>query len=390
MLRASGGKMLVAGKTNVVGKTIRDELGLIAGAATTLIFFTVGQDWLSDLSNMAWYATALIWLFAVMIWCAFGVVRHAEALAEILGEPYGTLVLTISVISIEVAVMATIMLGGGPNPTLPRETMFAILMIVMNGMVGLSLLIGAIRHGQQQYNLEGAVAFLAVIAPLSVIALIVPEFTQSTVDPTFTPLQATVFGLLTILLYGGFLAIQTMRHKKFFLDPKDVDGSNTSHQPEDEHHHMEIHSAPYHAVFLFITLLPVVLLAKPLAKLLDYGIEQLGAPIALGGILIAILVLSPEGVAAVQAAARNHMQRAVNLSLGSALATIGLTVPVVLTISVVTGHPLELGLGQVEIILLTLTLFVTQMTFSGVPTNVLLGGVHLVLFLAYIALVFSP
>ncbi len=376
--------------TGVVGKTIRDELALIAGVATTLIFFTVGQDWLYDLSNMAWFATLLVWLFGVMVWCAFGVVRHAEALAELLGEPYGTLVLTISVISIEVAVMATIMLGGGPNPTLPRETMFAILMIVMNGMVGLTLMIGALRYGQQQYNLEGATAFLAVIAPLAVIALIVPEFTQSTADPTFTPQQAIVFGVLTVLLYGSFLLIQTISHRKFFLEPKEANSGGQPQTAFEAPHHVATHSASYHAVLLFITLLPVVLLAKPLAKLLDFGIEQLGAPTALGGILIAILVLAPEGVAAVQAAARNQMQRSVNLSLGSALATIGLTVPVVLTISVFTGLPLELGLGHVEAILLVLTLFVAQMTFSGVPTNVLFGGVHMVLFFAYIALVFSP
>jgi Ca2+:H+ antiporter len=146
----------------------------------------------------------------------------------------------------------------------------------------------------------------------------------------------------------------------------------------------------YHATFLILTLIPVVLLSKPLAKLLDFGIEGMGLPTALGGILIAILILSPEGVAALKAAARNHLQRAVNLSLGSALSTIGLTVPVVLAISAWTGTPLELGLSQLEIVLLATTLFVCQMTFSGRPTNILLGFVHLILFLAYLALVFHP
>jgi Ca2+:H+ antiporter len=325
-----------------------------------------------------------------MVWCAFGVVRHAEALAELLGEPYGTLVQTTAVISMEVAVLATVMLDGGPNPTLARETMFAILMIVLNGLVGMTLAIGAIRHFQQDYNLQGAIAYLAVISTLAVIALVVPAFTQSTASPTFTAPQAVVFGVLTALLYGAFLIIQTTRHRAFFVEPQ---GQRKRAEPRPEpvaHPHGELHSVGYHATFLILTLIPVVLLSKPLAKLLDFGIEGMGLPTALGGILIAILILSPEGVAALKAAARNHLQRAVNLSLGSALSTIGLTVPVVLAISAWTGTPLELGLSQLEIVLLATTLFVCQMTFSGRPTNILLGFVHLILFLAYLALVFHP
>jgi len=180
------------------------ELNLIAGVVTTAVFFTFGDRLLSDLDNLPWFAAMFLWLFGVMVWCAFGVVRHADALAELLGEPYGTLVLTLSVVIIEVTIMATVMLSGDANPTLPRDTMFAILMIVLNGIVGITLVIGALRHGQQYYNLQGAVAFLAVIVPLAVIALVLPEFTQSTTGPTFTPLQATVFGLLTALLYGSF------------------------------------------------------------------------------------------------------------------------------------------------------------------------------------------
>jgi Ca2+:H+ antiporter len=370
---------------------LRAELGLIAGVITVVIFFTVGKAWLDDIGDVPLLIAMFAWLFGVMIWCAFGVVRHADALAELLGEPYGTLILTISVISMEVAILATVMLGGTPNPTLPRETMFAILMIVLNGMVGTVLAIGGLRHVEQEYNLQGAMAFLAVITPLAVIALVVPTFTQSTATPTFTTRQAVIFGALTALLYGAFLAIQTTRHRKFFLQPKRAAKETERAEPAspEPHAHGPIHSAPYHAVLLVATLLPVVLLSKPLAKLLDYGIEQAGLPIALGGVLIAVLILSPEWTAAGQAAARNHLQRAVNLSLGSALSTIGLTVPVVLAISVFTGTPLELGLNNVEIVLLAVTLFVCHMTFSGAPTNILLGFVHLVLFAAYLVLVFT-
>jgi Ca2+:H+ antiporter len=268
--------------------------------------------------------------------------------------------------------------------------MFAILMIVLNGMIGLTLAIGAVRHVQQEYNLQGATAFLAVISALAIIALVVPTFSQSTEAPTFTPAQAAVFGLLTVLLYAAFLVIQTTRHRNFFVEPQGERKRAQSVGEPVPHPHGELHSAGYHTILLIATLLPVVLLSKPLAKLLDFGVERMGLPTALAGIVVAILILAPEGAAALQAAARNQLQRAVNLSLGSALSTIGLTVPVVLAISIWSGSPLELGLPPLEIVLLATTLFLCQMTFSGRPTNILLSLVHLVLFLAYLMLVFHP
>ena len=207
-------------KSSDLSDDLRTERPLLAGAATTLVFFTVGASWTDDLTHLGLTAVLFVWLFAVMIWCAFGVVRHAEVLAEYLGEPYGTLILTIAAVSIEVTIMATVMLSGDPNPTLPRDTVFAVLMIVLNGMIGLSVIVGALNHRQQQYNLQGAVAFLAVITCLSVISLVVPTFTTSTVDHTMTTLQAIVFGLLTVLLYGGFLMIETVRHRAFFMEAR--------------------------------------------------------------------------------------------------------------------------------------------------------------------------
>ena len=374
--------------------TLRAEAPLLAGAATTAIFFTLGKTWTEDFSQPVLTVVLFAWLFAVMVWCAFGVVRHAEVLAEHLGEPYGTLILTVSVISIEVAIMATVMLHGGPNPTLPRDTVFAVLMIVLNGMVGASVVIGALRYHEQQYNLQGAVAFLAVISCLAVISLVLPSFTVSTPDHSMTMLQAVVFGTLTALLYGGFLVIQTMRHSAFFMETKSAPaarrGAKVVEHAESHAGHGPTYSIPVHTLLLLLTLLPVVLLSKPLANVIDYGIEQLKAPTALGGILIAILVLSPEGLSSLQAARRNQLQRSVNLSLGSALSTIGLTIPTMIVISLMTGAPLELGLSSVDTILLLLTLFIAQMTFSGAPTNILLGGVHLVLFAAFIVLIFNP
>jgi Ca2+:H+ antiporter len=376
-------------KPSSLSDDLRAERPVLAGAASTLIFFTVGATWTDDLTHLGVTAGLFIWLFAVMIWCAFGVVRHAEMLAEYLGEPYGTLILTIAAVSIEVTIMATVMLSGDPNPTLPRDTVFAVLMIVLNGMIGLSVIVGALNHRQQQYNLQGAVAFLAVITCLSVISLVVPTFTTSTADHTMTTLQAIVFGLLTVLLYGGFLMIETVRHRAFFMERKGVNriaGAEPAHEPGLGPRR----SITYHAVLLFLTLLPVVLLSEKLAEVIDYGIEKLHAPTTLGGILIAILILSPEGLTAFQAARRNHLQRSVNLLLGSALSTIGLTIPVMLALSLVINLPLQLGLESVPAILLMLTLFIAQMTFSGAPTNILLGGVHLVLFITFIVLIFNP
>ncbi|MHA1518414.1 MAG: calcium:proton antiporter [Alphaproteobacteria bacterium] len=368
------------------------ELGLIAGVITTVIFYTVGKEWADQLDSTRWLLLMFIWLFGVMVWCAFGVVRHADALAEILGEPYGTLILTVSVISMEVAILATVMLSGSPNPTLPRETMFAILMIVLNGMVGTVLAVGGLRHVVQQYNLQGALAYLAVITPLAVLAMVLPTFTQSTSGPTLDTQQAIFLGILTALLYAAFLTIQTTRHRMFFVQPKRRTESVERPEPAspEPHHHGPVYSGSYHAVLLIATLLPVVLLSKPLASLLDHGIVKLGLPTALGGVLIAVLILSPEWTAAIGAAVRDQLQRAVNLSLGSALSTIGLTVPVVLAISVMTGAPLELGLNSVDMVLLAVTLVVCMITFSGAPTNILLGFVHLVLFASYLMLIFKP
>ena len=337
------------------------------------------------------------WLFGTMLWCAFGVVRHADCLAELLGEPYGTLILTLAVTVIELSLIATVMLHGANDPTLARDTMFAVLMIVLNGMVGLALLLGALRHREQHYNLQGAKAFLAVIIPLAVLTLILPDFTMSAGVPAFTPLQAGFFAAITIVLYGVFLTVQTVRHRNLFVEPGGrarppggIPDPLALDEAGREHGHHELRSLPFHAAFLVLAMLPVVLLSKMLAVFVDYGVETLGAPAALGGIIIAILVLTPEGLGALQAALANRLQRSVNILLGSALSTIGLTVPAVLTIGLIIDRTVELGLDQIEMVLLLLTLAVSTLTFTGGRTNVLQGAIHLALFLAFALLIFDP
>jgi len=369
---------------------LRSEAPAIAGILTTAIFFAFGGTLLADLENHALTVALFAWLFGTMMWCSFGVARHAEAVAEKLGEPYGTLVLTLSVIIIEVALLASIMLHGENNPTLARDAMFATLMIVLNGMVGAALLMGALRYWEQDYNLAGARAFLVVIAALAVFALVLPKYTETAPDPSQSPSKAILFMAVTLLFYAAFVAIQTLRHRAFFAEPTENHAAGATVPPVEDHTPAVTGSLGFHITMLLASLLPVVLLSEFLAVIVDFGIEDLGLPDPLGGMLIAVLVIAPEGLTAFNAALANQLQRAVNVCLGSALATIGLTIPAVLAIGLITGRDVHLGLTNVETVLLLLTLFISGLTFGGGRTNVLQGVVHLLLFVVYVVLIFSP
>ncbi len=364
------------------------EAPTLVGIATLLLIHGFGAQLFANLENYPLTLLLFVWLFGTMAWCAFGVVRHADVIAERLGEPYGPLVLTLSVIVIEVALLASIMLHGENNATLARDAMFATLMIVLNGMVGTALIVGGLRYWEQEYNLAGARAFLAVIAALAVFALVLPNYTQTAPDPAEAPVKTLMFALVTILFYAAFVIIQTVRHRAFFAEPVGNSGRQTALHRAHRHHPRG--PLAFHVTMLIVTLLVIVLLSRYLAILVDFGIEDLDLPDALGGVLIAILVLSPEGLTAFHAALANQLQRAVNVCLGSALATIGLTIPAVLTIGLLTGCNVHLGLDEVQIVLLTLTLFVSALTFGGARTNVLQGIVHLALFVVFVTLIFSP
>jgi Ca2+:H+ antiporter len=378
----------LAARKRGVRDTLSSLTPMLVGLLTTLLVTLFAPQLFRDLHNYPLTLFVFVWIFGSMLACAFSVVRHADALVRHLGEPYGTLVLTISVIIIEVSLMASIILHGENNPTLARDAMFATLMIVLNGMIGTALLMGALRYWEQEYNLEGARSFLVVIASLAVFSLIMPDLTKTKPDPSLSPFQAGLFAAITILFYAIFLAIQTMRHRAFFAEPVNAKGEAAAYLAA--HGVRDIGSVRFHALMLVLTLAPIVALSTSLAVIVDFGIEHLGAPAPLGGILIAILVLSPEGLTAFHAALANQLQRAVNVCLGSALATIGLTIPAVLGIGLIAGQEVHLGLDRVDAALLVLTLFVSALTFGGARTNVLQGTVHLLLFVVYIALIFSP
>ncbi len=321
-------------------------------------------------------------IFATVMWCAFAVVRHAECLATLFGEPLGTLILTLAVIGIEVALIVAVMVSGNAVPTMARDTMFSVVMIVLNGLIGLCLLAGGLRHKSQVYNLQGANAFLSILVPLAVFALVLPRLTHSAPGGELSPLQAGFEVLMSVSLYCVFLAIQTVTHSDIFRQP-DV--------TENDHGHDElrVRSVPFHVIGLLGALLPIILLSKKLALFVEFGITGLGAPLALSGFIVAALVLMPEGLSAFQAARANRLQRAVNICLGSAVATIGLTVPAVLLAGWITGLRIELGLNPADIVLLVLTLFVSLLTFGTRTTNYLQGAVHLALFAAYVVMIFD-
>lgn len=366
---------------------LRSEVPFVIGGATLCLFLAYGHAWLADPTQLAERSILFVWLLATITVCIFGVVRHADALADLLGEPLGTLILTVSVIAIEVSLIAAVMFEGASDPTLARDTMFSVIMIMMNGMVGLCLLSGGLLHVQQEYNLEGARAYLAVLVPLSAIALILPRTTASAaVEGTLSYWQATLFSIAALVLYAIFLALQTMRHRGFFALPENDEDGNVRGPAADG----ERRDVARHALLLLLTLLPVVGLAEYLAVMVEQGIHTFEMPTAVGGTLIALLILAPESITALRAALANRLQRSINLCLGSALSTVALTVPVVLIISLATHQSITLGLADENIAMLMLTLMVSMLTFSGARTNVLHGAVHLLLFFSYVVLIFNP
>jgi len=364
----------------------REEWPLAVSITTAGLFLAFGEHWLAELSGFAWFAFLLTWLFVVILLSAFAVVRHAEQLAHQLGEPLGTLILTLAVTGIEVMMIGSVMYAAGEKSSVARDAMFAVVMIVLNGMVGLSLLLGGLRYGEQTYNLQGANAFLAVIVPLAVLGLILPNFTIATPGPTLSRSQSIFLSVMSAGLYAVFVAIQNRRHRDYFRMPAYSDAAGEGEDHERERAERRI---VFQFLLLLAYLLPVVVLSEKLAIPLDYAVRQLGAPPALGGLFVAILILSPESLAAIRAAMANELQRSINILLGSVLATIGLTIPSVLAIGFFTGHSVILGLNQANMVLLMLTLVLSTLTFGSSRTNVLQGAVHLLLFFAYLMFIFD-
>lgn len=356
----------------------------LAQAVLTLTLALLGKSWIASVLHQPVLLIALLTILCgVILAAAVGIVRHADILAVRLGEPAGTLLLTLTITGLEVAMVAFVMSTGVEKPTLARDTMFAVVMLVLNGFLGLSLLLGGLRHREQPYNLQSANAFLVMILPLTVFGLVLPNFTKATPGPVLSAFQMVFLSLMSVAIYSIFLYVKNRRHRGFFMASEE-----TAEGKADHAHHSE-QSTFYHAVMIACYGLPLVLLAKQMAAPLDAMVVNLGAPAALSGFVMALLVLMPESIAAVRAAMANRLQRSVNILLGSVLASIGLTIPLVIAVSLSTGRALILGLDAGDMVMLLLSLITSILTFSMPKTNVLLGCVHLLLFGAYLMLMFD-
>ena len=359
-----------------------NELGLILAIIVYIILNFGFQNFTpSNLNNFA-VLSFTFFIFIIMLYCAFNIVRHADWLAEKFGEPYGTLILTLSVISIEVALIITMMFIGKGDPTLARDTMFAVIMIAINGFAGLSLLTGGLKHKQQLFNIEGASAYLAVLIPLITICLILPNYTKSTSEGTFSSAQSFLVIGVSIVLYVTFLIKQTITHQDYFKFSIEIE----EEKPHDDEPAIKTF---YHIIALVIGLIVMILLSKNLSLFLDFSIEKVGLPSKLGGFLVALLVLAPEGVCAIQSAYRDQLQRSINLCMGSAVATICLTVPAVLIISQIMNQSLILGMENTSMVIMILTFLISMITFSAKKTNVLYGMVLLSTFAIYFSMLFD-
>ena len=372
-----------ARKRDGLGSLVRSEFSLIIGVVTAAIFLWFGSRLVENIEHPGAMGVVFLWLFVAVLWSAISVVRHADCLAVKCGEPYGTLILTLSAITIEVMMISAAMLHGKNNPTLARDMMFAVIMIALNGLIGLSLLLGGLRHHEQNYNLQGASAYLNTIMVLAVLGLVLPNFTTSLSGPRFSTVQEVFLATTSIGLYAIFLLIQTTRHSEYFMESK-------SAALALGHHRGPMHSTVYHAVMLILYLLVVVVLAEKFAIPLDNSIERFGMPQAFGGAIVAGLVLAPEALSGINAARKNQLQRSVNILHGSVLASIGLTIPAVLTIGMISKRSVTLGIEGGNLPLLLLTLAVSVVTFTSGKTNLLQGCIHLLLFAVFLLLIFCP
>lgn len=321
----------------------------------------------------------------ILIGSVLAAVHHAEVVAHRVGEPFGTLVLAVAVTVIEVSLIVSLMLSdAGDASTLARDTVFAAIMIILNFIVGLCLLAGGIRHGEQRFTLRGVSATLCVLAAMAVLSLILPNYTATTPGPTYAPSQLIFVAVVSLILYGTFVMVQTVRHRDYFLP-------SGEQLPADAHADAPSDTAAWSAFgVLLVALVAVVLLAKDLSATVETAILEAGLPLALVGVIIAALVLAPESLAAYRAAKRNRLQTSLNLALGSALATIGLTIPAVAIVSLMLDLPLTLGISAKSMTLLALSLFVSTLSLGTGKTTVLQGVVHLVIFAVYLFVTVVP
>ncbi|SNS49423.1 Ca2+:H+ antiporter [Noviherbaspirillum humi] len=353
----------------------------IAAPALAWILLALSFLGVGDALGVAFTFILAAGLFAGVIASVF----HAEVVAHRVGEPYGTLVLAVAVTAIEVALIVALMISGGEQAAgLARDTVFAAVMIILNGMVGLCLLAGGQRHGEQTFSLYGVSASLATLAAIAVLTMVLPNYTTTTPGPVYSRSQLAFIAVVSLVLYGTFVLVQTVRHREYFLPASNAADDEAHAEPPPAR------MAAISAALLLACLIAVVLLAKSLSPALEAAVARIGAPEALVGIIIAIVVLLPESIAAYQAARANRLQTSLNLALGSALASIGLTIPTVAIVSLATGWTLSLGIDVKSTVLLVLSIIVATLSLGTGRTTVMQGAVHLVIFAVYLFTTIVP
>ncbi|GLK68708.1 calcium:proton antiporter [Hansschlegelia plantiphila] len=323
-------------------------------------------------------------LIPVLFGAVFAAVYHAEVIAHRTGEPYGTLVLTMAVTVMEVALIGSALLADDPNPTLARDTIFAVVMIVVNGLVGLCILLGGLRHREQSFRVKGANAYLAVLITLAALSLVLPNHTNTAPGGAYSPTQLGYVAAATIAIYASFLYTQTVGNREYFAVV--IEGDEVA----DKAHVPSGRATLFSLVFLIVALAAVILLSKTFTAVVEFSLDGMGAPSALAGVVVALLILLPEFTAALRAARDDKLQKSLNLALGSACATIGLTIPAVAILSIIYGARLELGIDEKDTVILLVTVAVALLTFGTGRTNILYGFIHLVLFATYGFLILAP
>jgi len=348
--------------------------GLLFFVAASAVGF--GEDFATHPLGLA---ISLI-LIPVIVGTVFAAVYHAEDVAHIMGEPLGTLILTIAVTVIELSLIVSLMLAGKATPTLVRETVFAVIMIVTTGLVGLCIVVGGIRYREQKFDVTSAKIYLAMLIVLTTLTIILPNYTTTTPGNLYSESQLMFVSVVTIALYSVFLYTQTVLHRGYFVGEHTEKSGTPASQAK----------LALAAILLCVALTAVVLLAKLVAVVIDVGVSRFDAPGSISGVIIALIVLTPESISAVRAARKNDLQKSLNLALGSSLATIGLTIPAIAAANLFIHKPLILGLDTNDLALVVMTFATSILTFSTGRTNVLFGFLHLVIFGTFMFLTFVP
>ncbi len=375
------------------------RIRLLAAWSVVILFSIWGNAILGDSIQASSAVFAFIILLITIIAAAFGVVREADKLAHKLGEPYGTLILTLSVVTIEVILIAAVMTGPGESPTIGKDSIFSVMMIIMNLVIGLCLLVGGLNYGEQEYNAQGTMSYIAMIIMLGGLSMLLPNVVEGSGNGIFSAMQAIILAVLIAALYAFFLFFQIKTYSHLYVQPPKGKMSipfaekQTVVLPQKaatEQSAGDKKEIIVRSVVLVAMILPIVLLSHSMAIVVDFGISAANLPVSLGGVLIAIIVFTPESMTAIKAAYHNESQRVINLCHGAFVSTVGLTAPAVLVIGLLTNKTVQFGLTPTETVLFVITLLLSITTFLGKRTTPMTGIMHLTLFMIFVMLVFNP